>query len=283
VIRLLFTRAIAEHDLVCTYLRPPPEIRQHSGPRWRSRDVPHAMEPGRNSDHISFTRDPRSIPGPEQSFQQAVVAPEALNGVRASRSSQAITPDTPQDTSGSTHVAGTTDQLVSVQHSSAESVEFYGATSPVAVLDRQRQQSAAADAGVVIHRTKSRTGPGQMSPGDAEHLSIRLASRFLDAYFSNIHCIEPIFEKEDFLGRCEDVWHSPATRQPPQFLALYHATLGLGSLLAPNESAQEDGDQSWSYKLYKKALDILSSLDTPTNLRVVQCWYMMVGCIPLLW
>ncbi|KAJ5662028.1 uncharacterized protein N7477_009644 [Penicillium maclennaniae] len=107
--------------------------------------------------------------------------------------------------------------------------------------------------------------------------TFRVGRKFLDAYFSNIHCIQPIFDEEEFLTRCEDLWFGKLERQPVSFVALYYATLSLGSLVMVWDEREIYGEDrfSWSRKLFNQALGVVTQLGSGTDLEMVQCYYMM--------
>ncbi|KAK5277244.1 hypothetical protein LTR40_010625, partial [Exophiala xenobiotica] len=127
-------------------------------------------------------------------------------------------------------------------------LEFYGSSSSVAFIrhletlsnrqttgpaDEQPERSLAS----LLHNTEFQPDTSQSTPAtreaapNPERFQFRVARRFLDAYFSNIHHIQPLFEEDDFLARCEDLWFNRPAKQPLSFIALYYATLSLGSLV----------------------------------------------------
>lgn len=112
-----------------------------------------------------------------------------------------------------------------------------------------------------------------------DRLHFRVARKFLDAYFSNIHHIQPLFDEDVFLARCEDLWFNRPGKQPLSFVALYYATLSMGSLVMTFETPELSGAGrfTWSRKLFNEALAIVTRLGTVTNIEMVQCFYMMVS------
>lgn len=180
-------------------------------------------------------------------------------------------------------------------------LEFYGSSSSVAFLRHvetlsnrqatgppsvQLERSMASR----LHNTEFQPGTSQTTPTSRnphtgpdipppEICPFRVARRFLDSYFSNIHQIQPLFEEDDFLARCEDMWFNRPGKQPRSFLALYHATLSVGSLVMPFETPEIAGADrfTWSRRLFDEALANVTKLGTTTDLEIVQCFYMLVG------
>lgn len=177
------------------------------------------------------------------------------------------------------------------------SLEFYGPASAVASLRHMETlsncQATGPTAGPsekwlasVLHNTDFQPDTSHsmsVAPREAdwnpERFHFRVARRFLDAYFSNIHHIQPLFEEEAFLARCEDLWFNRTGKQPLSFVALYYATLSLGSLVMTFENPEISGADrfTWSRKLFRDALAIVTRLGTATNIEMVQCFYMMVS------
>ena len=119
----------------------------------------------------------------------------------------------------------------------------------------------------------------QESNTSADRFHFRVARRFLDAYFSNMHYIQPLFEEDAFLARCEDLWFNRLGKQSLAFVALYYATLSLGSLVMTFDTAEIAGADrfSWSRRLFKDALAVLTQLGQTTSLETVQVYYMLVS------
>ena len=175
-------------------------------------------------------------------------------------------------------------------------LEFYGSSSSVAFIrhletlsnrqttgptGEQPERSLAS----LLHNTDFQPDTSQSTPAtreaapNPERFQFRVARRFLDAYFSNIHHIQPLFEEDEFLARCEDLWFNRPAKQPLSFIALYYATLSLGSLVMTFEDPKLFGADrfTWSRKLFNEASAILTRLGTATDVEMVQCFYMMVG------
>ncbi|KIX02764.1 uncharacterized protein Z518_08706 [Rhinocladiella mackenziei CBS 650.93] len=175
-------------------------------------------------------------------------------------------------------------------------LEFYGSASSVAFLrhvetlsNYQGASSTVAgpperELASLIHNTDFQPHTSHsmaVSPREAgpnpDRFHFRVARRFLDAYFSNVHYIQPLLEEEEFLARCEDLWFNRPGKQPLSFIALYYATLSLGSLLTKFETPEISGADrfTWSRNLFNAALAITTRLGTVTDVEMVQCFYMM--------
>jgi len=176
-------------------------------------------------------------------------------------------------------------------------LEFYGSASSVAFLRHVETLSNCQTPGPLVrpperslasllHNTDFQPNTSHSMPVAAQEADLnpdrfhfRVARRFLDAYFSNIHHIQPLFEEEVFLARCEDLWFNRPGKQPLSFVALYYGTLGLGSLVNTFENPEiSEADRfTWSRRLFKDALAIVTRLGTATDIEMVQCFYMMVS------
>lgn len=110
----------------------------------------------------------------------------------------------------------------------------------------------------------------------------RVARKFLDAYFTNVHHVQPLLDEEEFLSRCEDLWFDTSERQSLSFVALYYATLSLGCLLMVWEDREMYGTDrfTWSRRLFDDALGIVKELGSETDVELVQCYYMLVRSKP---
>ena len=179
-------------------------------------------------------------------------------------------------------------------------LEFYGSASSVAFLRHVETLSNYQTTGPLtgpperslaslLHNTDFRPDTPHSMPVAAREADLnpdrfhfRVARRFLDAYFSNIHHIQPLFEEDVFLARCEDLWFNRPSKQPLSFVALYYATISLGSLVNTFETPEISGANrfTWSRKLFNDALTIVTRLGTATDVEMVQCFYMMVSLHP---
>lgn len=176
-----------------------------------------------------------------------------------------------------------------------KNLEYYGASSSVAFL--RHVDNIAGDhvtehitgnpersLASLLHNTSFRpyTTPSTFSEpiqGNNDRFYFRVARRFIEAYFSNIHNVQPVFDKEVFLARCEDLWFDKSEKQPRSFVALYYVTLSLGSLVMDWDVHKIYGADrfSWSRRFFNEAVSIVTQLCSGTDLEMVQCYYMMVN------
>lgn len=172
-------------------------------------------------------------------------------------------------------------------------LEFYGGSSSVAFLRHFETISntyvPSAPAGpstLTLHSTEvkstSSTGTSFKEHDGEAHAGrfyFRVAQRFLDAYFSNIHFIQPILDEESFLRRCESLWFNNQEQHSSTFVALYYATLSLGCLVTTGEDWEKYGSPRFMLgrKLLDEALSIVNQLGPVTDLEMVQCYYMIVS------
>jgi hypothetical protein len=176
-----------------------------------------------------------------------------------------------------------------------KNLEYYGASSSVAFL--RHVDNIAVDhvsehvtgnpersLASLLHNTSFRpyTTPSTISEpiqGNNDRFHFRVARRFIEAYFSNIHHVQPIFDEEVFLARCEDLWFDKSEKQPRSFVALYYVTLSLGSLVMDWDDREIYGADrfSWSRQFFNEAVSIVTQLCSGTDLEMVQCYYMMVS------
>ena len=183
------------------------------------------------------------------------------------------------------------DVMVTNPHNS--NLEFYGESSSVAFLRHVESISNSHVAGPsrrswasLLHNTQFSPDstqniplPGSDSQTQANRFYFRVAPRFLDAYFSNIHNIQPLFDEESFRGRCESLWFNSPEQQPLSFVALYYATLSLGSLVLACEKWDKDSSHrfTWSRKLLNESLSVVNQLGSATDVEMAQCYYMIVS------
>lgn len=171
-------------------------------------------------------------------------------------------------------------------------MESYGSASSVAFLRHVQQrsdrglESSEQSFASFLHNTEFRPNLARKLPLTIQEsdvsggrLYFRTAKKYLDAYFTNIHLIQPVFDQEEFLSRCEDLWLQRHAMLPLSFLALYYATLSLGCLLMTTEETDESSPDRFptSRRLFGDALAILNRLGTATDLEMAQCFYMMVS------
>lgn len=182
-------------------------------------------------------------------------------------------------------------------NSYTKNLEFYGASSSTAFLKHVETMSethvcesgsgrSERSLASLLHNTNFRpySTPSTLTenaPATNDRFYFRVARKFIEAYFSNIHCVQPIFDEEIFLARCEDLWFDKHEKQSLVFIALYYITLSLGSLVMIWDEREIYGQDrfSWSRKFYNEAVTIVTQLGSETNLEMVQCYYLMVSDI----
>ncbi|EXJ67589.1 uncharacterized protein A1O5_09602, partial [Cladophialophora psammophila CBS 110553] len=222
----------------------------------------------------------RSIPVGQTQQQSEAYVPPPID----ENSFTPCTIVTPRDTAS--------DLLATNLHTS--NLEFYGSASSVAFLRHVETLSNCQTGPLAgppersltarLHNTDFQPNTSHSIPvaprednSNTDRFYFRVARQFLDAYFSNIHYIQPLFEEEVFLARCEDLWFNRRDKQPLSFVALYYATLSLGSLVMTFENPKISGADrfTWSRKLFNDALAIVTRLGTTTDVEMVQCFYMI--------
>jgi hypothetical protein len=177
-------------------------------------------------------------------------------------------------------------------------LEFYGASSSVSFLRHLESMSNSHVSGSIEPGPPERSLPSllhsyEFRPASMQHTSspetssrtpadrfyFRVAPRFLDAYFSNLHHIQPLFDEESFLSRCESLWFNNPEQPPLSFLALYYATLSLGCLVTTSEDWEKHGchRSTWSRKLLGEALSVVNQFGSATDIEIAQCYYMIVS------
>lgn len=182
-------------------------------------------------------------------------------------------------------------------NSYTKNLEFYGASSSTAFLKHVEKMSEThvCESGggrperslaSLLHNTNFRpystsSTLTELAQATDDRFYFRVARNFIEAYFSNIHCVQPIFDEEIFLARCEDLWFDKPEKQPLIFIALYYITLSLGSLVMIWDEREIYGRDrfSWSRKFYNEAVTIVTQLGSETDLEMVQCYYLMVSDI----
>lgn len=182
-------------------------------------------------------------------------------------------------------------------NSYTKNLEFYGASSSTAFLKHVEKMSEShvnvagggnseGSLASLLHNTNFRPylTPSTLTEhtqATNDRFHFRVARKFIEGYFSNIHCVQPIFDEERFLARCEDLWFDKPEKQPLIFIALYYITLSLGSLVMIWDEREIYGQDrfSWSRKFYNEAVIIVTQLGSETNLEMVQCYYLMVSAI----
>lgn len=236
-------------------------------PRTRDEYIPLELAPSEN-------RDPHELLSPSVPHSMAQSPPVTLQLQEIPRYSAADIVDT---------------------NSYTKNLEFYGASSSTAFLKHVEKISGShvSDSGngksegslaSLLHNTNFRpySTPSTLTDhtqGTNDRFYFRVARRFIEAYFSNIHCVQPIFDEEIFLARCEDLWFDKPEKQPLVFIALYYITLSLGSLVMIWDEREIYGQDrfAWSRKFYNEAVVIVTQLGSETDLEMVQCYYLIVS------
>ncbi|EEY15972.1 conserved hypothetical protein [Verticillium alfalfae VaMs.102] len=200
----------------------------------------------------------------------------------------------PTPRSTSTRLAG--EHEVSGVNRHTRNVEFYGTSSSVALLSHiQRnggQNSSAADDAHALLVT-SLHNPSFHSPDTSSArvdagtqsqplLYSRHSRGFLDNYFSAIHYIHPILDRELFIQRCERLWTSAEGTRVTSFAALYYSVLALGALVGvrPDEPLEGLTNLQWSRKFFDQAKTYCNQLGMVTDLEMVQCYFFLVSSVP---
>lgn len=190
----------------------------------------------------------------------------------------------------------TREQEVSGMNTHTRDVEFYGSSSSVALLSHvQRtgeEDNNDDDAGALLsslhnpHFDSSGsqdTQRGRKSTEESDHSPWYLQCRnFIDGFFSAIHYIHPILDKTSFVQRCESLWagEGPENKRITSFVALYYSILSIGALVGTREDDLIDGrtNLAWSRKFFDRAKDCCNRLGMVTDLDMVQCYFILVGC-----
>ena len=200
---------------------------------------------------------------------------------------------TPQ-TKISNSTRNTDEEEISEPNGHTDGIEFYGSSSSFTLLSRvqrfgQRRCETGNSTGLVssLHNSTFQTTP-TASHGDGLDIGSRHADyypqcrNFIESFFSTIHYIHPILDKQDFLRRCETLW-SPiagaAEPQPlPSFVALYFSILSVGAIVGIRDEDRIDNmsNLQWSRKFFDIAWTCCHQLGLVTSLEMVQCFFMMV-------
>lgn len=175
-------------------------------------------------------------------------------------------------------------------------VEFYGSSSSVALLSHVRrtgeEDNDDDDAGALLSSLHNPhfdpsgsqdTQRGRKSTEESDHSPWYLQCRnFIDGFFSAIHYIHPILDKTSFVQRCESLWagEGPENKRITSFVALYYSILSIGALVGTREDELVDGmtNLAWSRKFFDRAKDCCNRLGMVTDLDMVQCYFILVGC-----
>lgn len=183
-------------------------------------------------------------------------------------------------------------QEVSGVNSHTRGVEFYGSSSSVALLSHI-QRTEDEPEGDVSSLLSTLHNPA-FSP--AELQTARESRReidhpdsanwfpqcrgFLEAFFTTIHYVHPILDKNIFLQRCESLWSGSEAvgQQLSSFTALYFSVLSLGALVGTRGDEPIDGidNMQWSRKFFEKAKVCCNQIGMVTDLEMTQCYFILV-------
>lgn len=175
-----------------------------------------------------------------------------------------------------------------------QDVEFYGSSSSFALLSqiqctgqRLRDDEDRAQLVSRLHNPAFRTTPSA-SPRDASDTDVGRAHHypqcrsFVENFFSTIHYIHPILDKQAFMERCEVLWsripYELGNATTSSFVALYYSILSLGAIVGVRQEEPIDGlsNLQWSRKFFEIARMLCNQLGLVTDLEMVQCFFMMV-------
>ncbi|KAK5168690.1 uncharacterized protein LTR77_005999 [Saxophila tyrrhenica] len=103
------------------------------------------------------------------------------------------------------------------------------------------------------------------------------AHLFIDTYFSGLHYIHPIIDKDSFMSRANDIWFEGSASTTTSFLALYFSLMSLGALMMTWQDEVLDGHTrfQWSRRLFGEALSCLNQLQFSNDLDTVHSLYLM--------
>ncbi|KAM0276266.1 hypothetical protein ACHAQH_006941 [Verticillium albo-atrum] len=194
----------------------------------------------------------------------------------------------PTPCSTSTRLAG--EHEVSGVNRHTRNVEFYGTSSSVALLPHIQRNggqgnSSADDAHALLvtslhnpsfHSPDASSTRADAGPASQPHHS-RHSRGFLDNYFSAIHYIHPILDKDIFLQRCERLWSGAEGTRVTSFAALYYSVLALGALVGvrPDEPLDGTSNLQWSRQFFDQAKNHCNQLGMATDLEMVQCYFFL--------
>lgn len=105
------------------------------------------------------------------------------------------------------------------------------------------------------------------------------AHLFINTYFSGVHYIHPIIDKDSFMSRANDLWFKGSASTTNSFLALYFSLLSLGALMMTWQNEVLDGHTrfQWSRRLFGEALSCLNQFQFSNDLDTVHSLYLMVS------
>ncbi|OQV10195.1 Fungal specific transcription factor domain-containing protein isoform 1 [Cladophialophora immunda] len=300
--------ALEAHDVECVYSRPLPSQeaktvetleRRIQELTLRLKQAEEALSHSKQDDHPAqprgLVRDSIPFPGASQP-----------HGSLASKNSRPINPATVALAANETrsHLAplrsmeeqeGSPTPDAADLNVHTQGWEYYGPSSPIAFLRKipglseerseyYAEQTSRSFFASLLHNSTFPLTPAQgaLTHTDSEtfvreRLYFRVSRKFIDAYFDNLHHIQPALDQERFMTRCEELWFGAQVTYPSTFIALYYSVLSLGALLAYPKSGKFHGLEhfEWSRILFREACEAVLRLGHYTNLDMVQCYYMM--------
>ncbi|KAL2696214.1 hypothetical protein AAEP93_002628 [Penicillium crustosum] len=183
-------------------------------------------------------------------------------------------------------------QELSGVNSHTRDVEFYGSSSSVALLSQIQRTGDESEGGDASSLLSTLHNPAF---GRAKFQTVRESCReidypdssnwfpqcrgFLEAFFTTIHYVHPILNKQTFLQRCEVLWSGSEADGPQlsSFTALYFSVLSLGALVGTRDDEPIDGinNLQWSRKFFEKAKACCNQIGMVTDLDMTQCYFML--------
>lgn len=169
-----------------------------------------------------------------------------------------------------------------------KAVEFHGDTSSVAFIGRLRKEYVDGTRdyedlerqsliGAFHNHTFSPHGPASNANDFQEQFYIPQLYIFLDGYFSGLHFIHPILDRDSFCTRCKELWQGYKERLPSGFPALYFGLLSLGALTRTWTEGRIDGMDrfEWSRLLFERAQLALGKPGFSNDLETIQALLIM--------
>ncbi|KAH8901360.1 hypothetical protein GQ53DRAFT_850945 [Thozetella sp. PMI_491] len=261
----------------CNELYPCLHCKRHNVQCQYGRDSPRVHE------------DDRHVPQLLRQIRELEDKLAERGGSASGQSPESTLPNVPGSRLGSPDDSEITDVN---QHTNG--IEFHGSTSSVAFLgnlelrfQRNVSQIPPEDSASLVSRLHNSAFPPpvqQRYASGADELGrdfyFSRAHVFIDAYFSGIHFIHPIIEKEQFMARAARLWmgsSGAASLPSTSFMALYFALLSLGALTRSWEEGPLDGLTrfQWSRKLFSEAVACLNEQCFSSELDTVHCLYLM--------
>lgn len=181
-------------------------------------------------------------------------------------------------------------EIIAVNHHT-NSVEFHGSTSSMSFLgglqklhsheeipsEPSLSHSLVSDLHNPAFAQPTRPEGDSGTPSCHGDSYFKRAHTFMDSYFTGIHFVHPIIDKENFVSRANELWLGRASQTNSEFMALYLSLLSFGALTRTWEEDDLDGMNrlQWSRKLFTEAQGYLNGLQFSNDLDVVQALYLM--------